>query len=182
MSLDADIALSLTGVAGPSGGTAEKPVGTVYLMIASAGKGTLVKHRVFPGEFLQIQTLASYAGLHLAGRRAGARRPTRGPSRAYRWAAISSPTSSRARSPPPPPTSPALRGPCDDHEIALTLEHGERPEVRSRDADPLRLLAAGFPTLSASPAARRAKGSSFEAIAALRVVSHMDRSYARSPF
>jgi nicotinamide-nucleotide amidase len=60
----ADIALSLTGVAGPSGGTAEKPVGTVYLALASA-KGTLVKHRVFPGERLQIQTLASYAGLNL---------------------------------------------------------------------------------------------------------------------
>jgi len=61
---DADIALSLTGVAGPSGGTAEKPVGTVYLAVASA-KGTLVKHRVFPGERLQIQTLASYLGLSL---------------------------------------------------------------------------------------------------------------------
>ena len=41
----ADIALSLTGIAGPSGGSAEKPVGTVYLAIASP-KGTLVKHRV----------------------------------------------------------------------------------------------------------------------------------------
>jgi nicotinamide-nucleotide amidase len=60
----ADIALSLTGVAGPTGGSAEKPVGTVYLAIASA-KGTLVKHRVFPGERLQVQTLASYAGLQL---------------------------------------------------------------------------------------------------------------------
>ena len=61
---DADIALSLTGVAGPSGGSAEKPVGTVYLAIASA-KGTVVKHRVFGGERLQIQTLASYAGLQM---------------------------------------------------------------------------------------------------------------------
>jgi nicotinamide-nucleotide amidase len=60
----ADVALSLTGVAGPSGGSAEKPVGTVYLAIASA-KGTIVKHRVFGGERLQIQTLASYAGLQL---------------------------------------------------------------------------------------------------------------------
>jgi nicotinamide-nucleotide amidase len=60
----ADIALSLTGVAGPSGGSAEKPVGTVYLAVASQ-RGTVVKHRVFGGERLQIQTLASYAGLHL---------------------------------------------------------------------------------------------------------------------
>ncbi len=61
---DADIALSLTGVAGPSGGTADKPVGTVYIAVASA-RGTLVKHRVFPGERLQIQTLAAYVGLQL---------------------------------------------------------------------------------------------------------------------
>jgi nicotinamide-nucleotide amidase len=61
---DADIALSLTGVAGPSGGSAEKPVGTVYLALASS-KGTIVKHRVFGGDRLQIQTLASYAGLQL---------------------------------------------------------------------------------------------------------------------
>jgi nicotinamide-nucleotide amidase len=61
---DADIALSLTGVAGPSGGSAEKPVGTVYLALAST-QGTVVKHRVFGGERLQIQTLASYAGLQL---------------------------------------------------------------------------------------------------------------------
>ncbi len=60
----ADIALSLTGIAGPSGGSAEKPVGTVYLAIASP-KGTLVKHRVFGGERLQVQTLAAYAGLQL---------------------------------------------------------------------------------------------------------------------
>jgi nicotinamide-nucleotide amidase len=60
----ADIALSLTGVAGPSGGSAEKPVGTVYLAIASS-KGTLVKHRVFGGERLYVQTLAAYAGLQL---------------------------------------------------------------------------------------------------------------------
>jgi nicotinamide-nucleotide amidase len=60
----ADIALSLTGIAGPSGGTADKPVGTVYVAVASP-KGTVVKHRVFPGERVQIQTLASYVGLAL---------------------------------------------------------------------------------------------------------------------
>jgi nicotinamide-nucleotide amidase len=60
----ADVALSLTGIAGPSGGSAEKPVGTVYIAIAT-GKGTTVKHRVFPGDRGRVQTLASYAGLQL---------------------------------------------------------------------------------------------------------------------
>lgn len=60
----ADVALSLTGIAGPSGGTADKPVGTVYLAVTTA-QGTTVKHRVFPGDRHQIQTLAAYAGLAL---------------------------------------------------------------------------------------------------------------------
>ncbi len=61
---DADLALALTGVAGPSGGSPEKPVGTVYLAVTSAA-GTLVKHRQFAGDRHQIQTLAAYAGLLL---------------------------------------------------------------------------------------------------------------------
>jgi nicotinamide-nucleotide amidase len=59
-----DVALSLTGVAGPTGGTEDKPVGTVFLAVTGA-RGTEVKHRVFPGERFQIQTFAAYAGLHM---------------------------------------------------------------------------------------------------------------------
>ncbi len=60
----ADIALALTGVAGPAGGSADKPVGTVFLAVAAAG-ATTVKQRHFSGDRTQIQTLAAYAGLHL---------------------------------------------------------------------------------------------------------------------
>ncbi len=60
----ADIALSLTGIAGPAGGTAAKPVGTVYIAIASA-TGTTVVEKHFLGDRLQIQTAAAYAGLNL---------------------------------------------------------------------------------------------------------------------
>jgi nicotinamide-nucleotide amidase len=62
---ESDIALSLTGIAGPSGGTEEKPVGTVYLALTRVDGTTDVVHRVFPGDRLRIQTLAAYVGLQM---------------------------------------------------------------------------------------------------------------------
>ena len=62
-----DVALSLTGIAGPTGGSDTKPVGTVFLAVTGA-RGTEVKHRVFSGERWQIQTIAAYAGLELVRR------------------------------------------------------------------------------------------------------------------
>ncbi len=47
-SLKADIALSATGLAGPGGGTAQTPVGTVFLGIASE-KGTRAEEHHFRG-------------------------------------------------------------------------------------------------------------------------------------
>ncbi len=60
----ADLALSLTGIAGPLGGTAQKPVGTVFIAIATA-TGTTVTEKHFAGDRVQIQTAAAYAGLEL---------------------------------------------------------------------------------------------------------------------
>ncbi len=60
----ADVALSLTGIAGPAGGTDEKPVGTVYIAVAGPS-GTVVRSHRFGGDRKQIQTLAAYAGLQL---------------------------------------------------------------------------------------------------------------------
>jgi len=49
-----DYAISVSGVAGPGGGTAEKPVGLVWLAVAS-GKGTIVKQLNLSGSRSQIK-------------------------------------------------------------------------------------------------------------------------------
>jgi nicotinamide-nucleotide amidase len=62
---NADVGLALTGIAGPSGGTEEKPVGTVYIAVARPDGATDVKHHVLAGDRSRIQTLAAYVGLQL---------------------------------------------------------------------------------------------------------------------
>ncbi len=57
-----DIALSVTGIAGPSGGTPEKPVGTVFFGIDTI-KGTKVRGYRFTGNRHQIQLMSSQVGL-----------------------------------------------------------------------------------------------------------------------
>ena len=58
----ADVALAITGIAGPTGGSDDKPVGLVFLAVSTA-KGTVVKERRLGGDRQWIQTLAAYAGL-----------------------------------------------------------------------------------------------------------------------
>ncbi len=43
----ADIAVSVTGVAGPDGGSDDKPVGTVHFGCARKGRSTVHSHRLF---------------------------------------------------------------------------------------------------------------------------------------
>ncbi len=59
-----EIGVAITGIAGPSGGAPNKPVGLVYWAVAHPG-GTLVRDRIFAGDRQQIQTLAAYAALSL---------------------------------------------------------------------------------------------------------------------
>lgn len=62
---EADVALSVTGIAGPGGGSAEKPVGLVYIGCNVKGNIT-VKRYVFTGNRLQVRESSVNAALELA--------------------------------------------------------------------------------------------------------------------
>jgi nicotinamide-nucleotide amidase len=61
---NADSAIAISGVAGPNGGTEEKPVGTVYIGVRYLEK-TLVKHYLFKGSREEIQNRATESGIEL---------------------------------------------------------------------------------------------------------------------
>ncbi len=65
--LGADVAVSVTGVAGPGGGTGEKPVGLVFLHAAGPG-GELARRVDFPGDRETIRQRAAVVALHLVRR------------------------------------------------------------------------------------------------------------------
>ncbi len=60
--LHSTIGLSITGIAGPGGGTPEKPVGLVYIGI-SDGKQTESRHRIMPGDRESIRERSTYLAL-----------------------------------------------------------------------------------------------------------------------
>jgi competence/damage-inducible protein CinA-like protein len=64
----AGIGVGITGIAGPTGGTEEKPVGLVYVAVAD-GKRTEVVERRFGGERDRVRILASQQALDLVRRR-----------------------------------------------------------------------------------------------------------------
>ncbi len=64
---ETDVGLSVTGIAGPTGGTAEKPVGLVYWAVSHPG-GTVVRNKVFQGEREEVQIASAYAVLDLLRR------------------------------------------------------------------------------------------------------------------
>jgi len=64
-----DYALSTTGIAGPTGGSPEKPVGTVYIALASADSDMIVKKFFFPTDRETFKQLAAQTALDLLRRK-----------------------------------------------------------------------------------------------------------------
>jgi nicotinamide-nucleotide amidase len=65
--LQADVAIAVTGIAGPDGGTEEKPVGLVYLHVEGPDGGRGVDF-LFPGDRGSIRRRATATALHLVRR------------------------------------------------------------------------------------------------------------------
>lgn len=64
-----DHALSTTGIAGPGGGTEQKPVGTVFIALASRDAATIVKQHAFPTDRENFKWLVTQTALDLLRRR-----------------------------------------------------------------------------------------------------------------
>ena len=66
----ASFALATTGIAGPGGGTPQKPVGTAYVALAGGGE-TIVRHLFFPTDRETFKQLATQMALNLLRERMG---------------------------------------------------------------------------------------------------------------
>jgi PncC family amidohydrolase len=64
----ADLAVSVTGIAGPSGGTGEKPVGTAWLALAAKGSATIAQKVYHPRNRKDFKQAVSQSALDLVRR------------------------------------------------------------------------------------------------------------------
>lgn len=64
----ATLAASTTGIAGPGGGSADKPVGLVYIASAREGYSTLCERRVFSGDRQQVRLQSVIAAIEMLER------------------------------------------------------------------------------------------------------------------
>ncbi len=65
---DTDLSISITGIAGPEGGTIDKPVGLVFIGIADS-ENVIVEKRTFLGERQHVRQMAVHASLDLLRRK-----------------------------------------------------------------------------------------------------------------
>jgi nicotinamide-nucleotide amidase len=66
--LGAEVGIGVTGIAGPGGGSEEKPVGLVWLAVSEQDGGSLVQRVQLPGARVDVRDRATTVALHLVRR------------------------------------------------------------------------------------------------------------------
>jgi nicotinamide-nucleotide amidase len=69
--LDADVGVGVTGIAGPGGGSEEKPVGLVWLSVAAGEQPSLTRAVNLPGDRADVRDRATTVAMHLLRRALG---------------------------------------------------------------------------------------------------------------
>ncbi len=64
----ADVTIAITGIAGPDGGTDEKPVGTVCWCARRADGAELARQVRLPGDRAEVRDRSTTVGMHLLRR------------------------------------------------------------------------------------------------------------------
>jgi PncC family amidohydrolase len=68
---DSDLAASITGIAGPDGGSPEKPVGTVFFALADRSGRESAKKRLYGGDRSVVRRASAMFSLELIRRFVG---------------------------------------------------------------------------------------------------------------
>lgn len=61
----ADLAVAVTGIAGPGGGSPEKPVGAVHFALAAKREDTFTRKQLIPGDRDRVRVLSAYFALKM---------------------------------------------------------------------------------------------------------------------